>query len=65
MEQLLWTFDDVVRFVDHPDLPVQQAQSLLFLPNGRVRGGERGRGRENARNSQVRAANAGGVEEKQ
>lgn len=24
MEQLLWTFDDVVRFVDHPDLPVRR-----------------------------------------
>jgi hypothetical protein len=24
MEQLLWTFDDVARFVDHPDLPVRR-----------------------------------------
>jgi hypothetical protein len=23
-EQLLWTFDDVVRFIDHPDLPVRR-----------------------------------------
>ena len=24
MEQLLWTFDDVVKFIDHPDLPVRR-----------------------------------------
>jgi hypothetical protein len=24
MEQLLWTFDDVVKFIDHPDLPIRR-----------------------------------------
>jgi hypothetical protein len=24
MEELLWTFEDVVRFVDHPDLPLRR-----------------------------------------
>ena len=24
MEQLLWTFDDIVRFIDHPDTPVRR-----------------------------------------